>query len=218
MATILGAGVMIEGWIVLPDRPDVQRVATKWPSQSRWALAHASGNSWLLGSLDQEVTLASVGSLRVAVIGTCPVTATRLTDLITGVRTAAELDAVAQVLPGCFHLVASVGGAVRVQGSVSGIRRVFHTRIQGIPIAGDRADVLTRVSNAGTDEQALAVRVAGWWTVPPPRDERNLSPELRALSPDHYLRIDSSGTVGELRWWQPLKHGTALTVVAGTVR
>ncbi len=209
---------MIEGWIVLPDRPDVQRVATKWPSQSRWALAHASGNSWLLGSLDQEITLASVGPLRVAVIGACPVSATRLTDLVAGVRTVAELDAVARALPGCFHLVASVAGAVRVQGSVTGARRVFHTRIQGLPIAGDRADVLTRVANAGTDEQAFAVRVAGWWTVPPRLTERGLPPDLRALDPDHYLRIDSSGTVGELRWRQPLESHTALTVGAGTAR
>lgn len=209
---------MIEGWIVLPDRPDVQRVATKWPSQSRWTLAHASGNSWLLGSLDQEVTLASVGSLRVAVIGACPVTAARLTDLIASVRTVAELDAVARMLPGCFHLVASVDGAVRVQGSVTGVRRVFHTRIQGVPIAGDRADVLTRVANAGTDEQALAVRVAGWWTVPPPLTEHSLSPDMRTLDPDHYLRIDSSGTVSELRWRQPLEPDTALTVGAGTAR
>ncbi|MGH3697273.1 MAG: hypothetical protein ACRDRX_25365 [Pseudonocardiaceae bacterium] len=213
-----GGVVMIEGWIVLPDRPDVQRVAMKWPSQSRWALAHASGNSWLLGSLDQEVTLASVGPLRVAVIGACPVTATRLTDLVAGMRTVAELDVVAQALPGCFHLVASVDGAVRVQGSVTGIRRVFHTRIQGLPIAGDRADVLTRVVNAGTDEQALAVRVSGWWTVPPPLNERSLSPDLRALDPAHYLRMDSSGTVSELRLRQPLKPGIAVTVGAATAR
>ncbi|MGH4005169.1 MAG: asparagine synthase-related protein [Pseudonocardiaceae bacterium] len=211
-------GVLIEGWIVLPDRPDAQRVVTEWPSQSRWVLAHASGNLWLVGNLDQEVTLASVGSLRVALIGSCPVTATRLTDLVTRVRTMAELDAVARVLPGCFHLVASVDGVVRVQGSVTGVRRVFHTRIQRVPIAGDRADVLARMTGAGVDEQALAVRVASWWTVPPPLGERSLWRGVRALAHDHYLRIDSSGTVGERRWWQPPEPEMAVTVGAGAVR
>ncbi|MGH3816046.1 MAG: asparagine synthase-related protein [Pseudonocardiaceae bacterium] len=211
-------GVLIEGWIVLPDRPDAQRVVPEWPSQSRWVLAHASGNLWLVGNLDQEVTLASVGSLRVALIGSCPVTATRLTDLVTRVHTVAELDAVVRVLPGCFHLVASVDGVVRVQGSVTGVRQVFHTRIHRVPIAGDRADVLARMAGAGVDKQALAVRVTSWWKVPPSLGERSLWRGVRALAPDHYLRIDSSGTVGERRWWQPPEPEMALTVAAGAVR
>lgn len=195
--------MLIKGWLVLPDRPDTQRARIKWPSQSRWALAHASGNSWLVGSLDQEITLASVGPLRVAVIGSCPITAVRLTDLVARVRTVAELDTVARALPGHVHLVASANGVVRVQGSVTGIRRVFHTRIHGVPIAGDQADVLARVVSAGADTQALAVRVSGWWTVPPPSDELSLLPGMRTLAPDQYLQIDSSGTIAELRWQQP---------------
>ncbi|HKR49330.1 MAG TPA: asparagine synthase-related protein [Pseudonocardiaceae bacterium] len=210
--------VLIEGWVVLPDRPDARRVAVEWPSQSRWALVHPSGNLWLVGSLDQEVTLASVGSLRVAVIGSCPVTATRLTDLVRSVRTVAELDSVAQALPGSFHLVTSMDGVVRVQGNATGLRRVFTTRIQGIPIAGDRADVLARMAGAGVDEQVLAVRVACWSRMPLPLAQRCLWRGVRALAPDHYLRIDSSGTVSELRWWQPPEPDLALTTGASAVR
>ncbi|MGH3977107.1 MAG: hypothetical protein ACRDS9_27905, partial [Pseudonocardiaceae bacterium] len=214
---------LIEGWLVLPDRPDAQQLVSQqlvaqWPSQSRWVLAHASGNVWLIGSLDHEVTLASAGPLRVAVIGSCPVTASRLADLIARVHTVAELDAVARMLPGCFHLVASVNGVVRAQGSVIGVRRVFHTRIRGIPIAGDRADVLARVVGAGVNEQALAVRVACWSTVPPPLGARSLWRGVRALAPDHYLRIDSSGTVGELRWWRLPEPEMTLTVGTSAVR
>lgn len=207
--------MLIKGWLVLPDRPDTQRARIKWPSQSRWTLAHASGNSWLVGSLDQEVTLASVGSLRVAVIGLSPITAGRLADLVTRVRTVAELDAVARVLPGHVQLVASMNGVVRVQGSVTGIRRVFHTRIHGVPIAGDQADVLARVANAGADTQELSVHVSGWWAAPPPSDEPSRWPGMRTLAPDHYLQIDSSGTIAELRWPQPPRPDTASTAGAG---
>jgi asparagine synthase (glutamine-hydrolysing) len=82
---------------------------------------------------------------------------------------------------------------------VLGARRVFHTRIQGVPVAGDQADVLARIAGAGVDEQTLPVRAAYWWKVPPPLAEYSLWPGVRALAPDHYLRIDVSGTVGELR-------------------
>jgi asparagine synthase (glutamine-hydrolysing) len=209
---------LIEGWLVLPDRPDAQQLVTQWPSQSRWVLAHASGNVWLVGSLDHEVTLASAGSLRVAVIGSCPITASRLTDLVARVRTVAELNAVARTLPGCFHLVASVDGVVRAQGSVIGVRQVFHTRIRGVPIAGDRADVLARVAGTGVDEQALAVRVICWSKVRPPLGAGSLWRGVRALAPDHYLRIDPNGTVGELRWWQPPEPEMTSAVGVGAVR
>jgi asparagine synthase (glutamine-hydrolysing) len=123
-----------------------------------------------------------------------------LTDLVATVCTVAELDAVARALPGCFHLVASRDGVVWAQGSLTRPRGVFHTRIQGVPIAGNRADVLARVVGAGAEEQALAVRMTGWWKMPPPCDTRSLWPGLHELAPDHYLRIDSRGAVSELRW------------------
>jgi asparagine synthase (glutamine-hydrolysing) len=205
--------------MVLPDRPDARRVVAGWPLLSRSVLAHASGSPWLVGCLDRdEVIVAAVGSLRVAVIGSCPVTATRLTELVAGVRTAAELDAVARVLPGCWHLVASFDGVVRVQGSLTGLRRVFHTRIQGVPVAGDRSDVLARVAGSGIDDQVLAVRVACGPQVPPPVSEHSFWRGVRALAPDHYLRIDPDGTVGELRWWQPPQPAVGVSVGAGAVR
>ncbi|MGH3698363.1 MAG: asparagine synthase-related protein [Pseudonocardiaceae bacterium] len=206
---------MVEGWMVLLDRLDARRVVAGWPALS----LHASGSPWLVGSLDQdEFTLVSVGSLRVAVVGSCPITATRLAELVARVRTVAELDAVARVLPGCGHLVASVDGVVRAQGSVTGVRRVFHTRIDGVPVASERADLLAMVAGSGIDEQVLAVRVAGGLTVPPPVGERTLWRGVRALAPDHYLQIDPGGAVGELRWWQPPEPEMSLTVGAGAVR
>jgi asparagine synthase (glutamine-hydrolysing) len=183
--------------MVLPDRPDGRRVVEGWPSASRPVVAHASGSPWLVGSLDQdEVTVAMVGPLRAA----------------------ADLDAVARVLPGCWHLLASIDGVVRVQGSVTGVRRVFHTRIQGIPVAGDRADVLARVAGSGIDEEVLAARVACGDGVPPPLSEHSFWRGVRALAPDHYLRIEPSGPVGELRWWQPPEPRASLSVGAGAVR
>ncbi len=205
--------------MVLPDRPDARRVVAGWPSLSRWVVTHASGNPWLVGSLDQdELTLATVGSMRVAVIGSCPVSGTRLTELVAGVRTVAGLDAVARALPGCFHLVASIGGVVRVQGSLIGLRRIFHTRIEQVPVAGARADVLAMVAGSPIDDQVLAVRVACGPQVPPPLGERSFWRGVRALAPDHYLRIDPSGTVGEVPWWQPPEPQLPLTVGAGAVR
>lgn len=50
-------------------------------------------------------------------------------------RDPAELDDLALTLSGQFHLLASVDGALRVQGSAYGARRVFHTRTGGTLVA-----------------------------------------------------------------------------------
>ncbi|HET9254102.1 MAG TPA: asparagine synthase-related protein [Pseudonocardiaceae bacterium] len=203
------------GWLVLPDLPQAPRVVPGW----RCVAAHPSGRPWLVGSLDHgELSLAAVGSLRVGVIGSCPFAPTRLAELVAGVGSVTELDALAAVLPGCWHLVACLDGAVRVQGSLSGLRRVFHTQVAGIPVAGDRADVLAKMAGAGIDEQTLAVRVACGPHVPPPVGERGFWRGVHAVTPDHYVRIDPDGRAGERRWWRPPAPRLPLRAGADRVR
>jgi asparagine synthase (glutamine-hydrolysing) len=185
----------------MPDRPDTREFLARWPA--RWTMTHASGNPWLSGSLHpDEVTLATVRSSRVAVIGTCPVTATELAELIAVLRTVAELDRLARRLPGCFHLLASIDGVVAARGSLAGTRRVFHTQIASMTVAGDRADSLARLAGAGIDEQALAARVACGGRIPPPLGEHSLWRQVRALAPDQVLCIDRAGTPSQSRWWR----------------
>lgn len=95
---------------------------------------------------------------------------------------------------------------------------VFHTRIEGVPVAGAQADVLAGVAGAGIDEQALAVRVACGPKLSPPVGGLSVWRGVRALASDHYLRIDPDGTVSELRWWRPPEPELPLSVGAGAVR
>ena len=46
-----------------------------------------------------------------------------------------------------------------MQGTVTGVRRVFHARIDGAAVAADRADVLAGLLDAGLDEQRLALHL-----------------------------------------------------------
>ncbi|MDW6058873.1 hypothetical protein SAZ11_13555 [Streptomyces sp. FXJ1.4098] len=101
----------------------------------------------------------ATGPVRLVVIGFCPVTTGRLEELCRRIRTLADVDAVARGLPGSFHVVAADGATTRVQGSVTGLRQVFHTRLGEVPIAADRADALAALTGAGIDMDALATRV-----------------------------------------------------------
>ncbi|MEU5213369.1 lasso peptide isopeptide bond-forming cyclase [Streptomyces sp. NPDC020742] len=191
------------GFVVLPDEAAAAEVRAVAPWAAPRVLSHASGRPWLVGRWSpDELQVATAGPVRVAVIGVCPVTATRLSELTARVRTVADVDALAAALPGACHVAASVDGAVRVQGSVTGLRRVFHARVHGLTVAADRADVLAAMTGAGVDDTALAVRVACGGPVPPPLSELPLWTGVSVLAPDHYLVWDD-GRARPVRWWRP---------------
>lgn len=63
--------------------------------------------------------------------------------------------------------------------------------------------------------------INGWIALPDRPDAGRVVaqwPSQSRWAPDHYLRIDSSGTVSERRRWQPPEPEMALTVGAGAVR
>ncbi|MCA1193932.1 MULTISPECIES: asparagine synthase-related protein [unclassified Saccharopolyspora] len=197
------------GWVVLPDVPGLKNVVDRFPAQGRIVLRHDSGNPWLVGRFrTDDLVPVALGPVRVALLGSCPIDATRLASIVHGLRSVADLDAVLHRLPGGVHLAASVRGEVRVQGGISGLRQVFHTRIGGVPIAGDRADLLAELAGAGIDEQALALRVAVGPTGPP-LDRRTAWSGVRALPPDSYLRL-AAERAREVRWWRPPEPDVAL--------
>jgi asparagine synthase (glutamine-hydrolysing) len=138
----------------------------------------------------------------VAVIGCCPVSPTTLSAMVDRVRTVADLDRLAAGLSGSFHLVAAVNGQVRVQGSASGLRRVFHAQVERVTIAADRADVLASLTAATVDEQYLAARLA-YPYLPYPLADGCLWQGMQALADECYLLIDRSKPARVVPWWHP---------------
>ncbi|MGP4019725.1 lasso peptide isopeptide bond-forming cyclase [Saccharopolyspora sp. 5N708] len=194
---------MSAGFVVLPDTAEAQAALRKAPFQAPRVVQHFSGRPWLVGEwAPEECVLASTGPVRVVVIGVCPVTTARLRDLAARVRELSDVDVLARGLPGSFHLVAAVDDRIRVQGSASGLRQVFSARVDRVPVAGDRADVLAAMSDASVDEQVLAVRMA-CGPVPPPLGERSVWSTVSVLPADHHLIIEPAGTREVRSWWPP---------------
>ncbi|GLZ39362.1 asparagine synthase-related protein [Actinokineospora sp. NBRC 105648] len=187
----------IGGWLALPDRD----IAEVLPAT---VFTHPSGRPWLVGDLDRggadAVVAAAVGDVRLVVVGATTVTEERLRDYAAQVNSLSDVDKVARRLHGSVHVIASVGGRVRVQGSVSGVRAVSHARVGGITIAADRGDLLARMIGAGFDEIALATRLL-------PISSTALAGSIwqgvRQLPPDSWLELDRAGRDRVVRWWSP---------------
>jgi asparagine synthase (glutamine-hydrolysing) len=148
------------------------------------------------------VTTEQGGSTKLAVIGQHAVTSGQLVDAAGRIRAVADVDRLAASLVGSFHLVASVAGRVRVQGAVTGVRRVFHARIGDAAVAADRADVLAGLLDARLDEQRLALHLLEPHILYPLAGQP-VWQGLTVLPTDHYLVFDGDGRHRSVRWWTP---------------
>ncbi|MGH4020869.1 MAG: asparagine synthase-related protein [Pseudonocardiaceae bacterium] len=202
-------------FIVLPDVDKARSVASALCTQAPQLVEHVSGQPWIVGQWTaDEMTLATVGRVRVAVIGCCPITATRLSALLADVHRVADLDQPIRALPGCFHLVASVDGEVRVQGSISALRQVSYARIAGLTVAADNVQVLVSSTGAAIDDRLIAARMA-YPQLPYPLDDQCLWQGVQNLPPDCYLVLDGEGRSRVLRRWSP--PAPVLPLVEGAV-
>ncbi|MBR8641360.1 asparagine synthase [Streptomyces tuirus] len=206
------------GFVVLPDGPDTSLPDDVYPFEDPQLIPHPSGRPWVVGSWDpDEIRQAAAGPVRVVVIGFCPVTTDRLAELCRRIRTLSDVDVLARTLPGSFHLLASVSGVVRIQGSLSGLRQVFHTPFGDLTIAADRPDVLAAMTGADIDEQVLAARVVCGGKLPPPLADRSVWRGVETVAHDHCLLLEPQ-RVREMRWWTAPEPELPLTEGALHVR
>ncbi|MCB5907694.1 asparagine synthase-related protein [Streptomyces pinistramenti] len=179
---------------------------------------HASGRPWLAGSwAPEDLVVAEAGRVRVAVFGLSAITPERLAALISPVRGLPDVDRVARRLPGSAHVVASVHGQVRFQGTVTGTRCVFAACVDEVPVAADRADVLARMTGAEPDEELLAAGVThGMFFAP--LSERSWWRGVHQVAADSYLAIPGNGAARTVRWWNPPEPDVPLAQGAAQVR
>lgn len=190
-------------FVVLPDcasAAPLGQALRRWSSRQ---LRHPSGRPWLLGFWDDEAILVGqAGQTKIAVIGEHAVISGQLSAAANRAAAVADLDAFVASAVGSFHLIASVAGQARVQGTVTGFRRVFHARIGEVAVAADRADVLAALCGAELDMQRLAVHLLDSLALYPVAGEP-VWRGVHALPTTHYLVLDGANQQRTIRWWSP---------------
>ncbi|MFJ9741978.1 asparagine synthase-related protein [Streptomyces sp. NPDC101166] len=205
---------MSTGFVVLPDGCPTDPT---WVYDSPQVVTHPSGRPWLVGQWgSDEMVRAEAGSVRVVVIGHCPVTTARLTRLAGHVRSQSDVGALAGQLPGSCHLIVASPDGTSVRGAITGLRQVFHTRVDGHAVASDRPDTLALLTGAGVDEGVLATRLATGGLVPAPLGTASVWSGISAVPDDHCL-VMAEGRAREVRWWQAPEPELGLEEGAPTV-
>ena len=189
-------------FVVLPDADAARSVWTAVCARRRprQTIEHSSGRPWILGSWpDDALVTARAGSTTLVVLGQHD--RPPLGASAARVGTVDDVDGLAGTLLGSVHLLASVAGRVRVQGSVTGIRRVFSTDVGGVPIASDRADVLAALTGAALDEGRLALHLLHPHVLYPVAG-LPVWRGIDVLPGDSYLTLEPAAR-RTVRWWRP---------------
>ena len=180
-------------------------------------IPHASGRPWIVGRWsDSDIVVAAAGRRRVALLGCASVDPITLAERLRVVDTVHQLDGLIRTVPGSFHLVASIDGQVRAQGSLSTACQVFSASVAGVTVAADRPQTLASLVGRGFDEGHVALRLL---PLPPwPLDERCLWHEVQCLPVGHYLELRPDGRGRVARWWTPPPPEVPLAAAADVLR
>jgi asparagine synthase (glutamine-hydrolysing) len=199
-------------WIVvLPDCELSVAAAEQLRFSATTTIAHASGRPWIIGrTWPSTLTVGRAGTTQIAVFGCCSATVSELADLAARIKNVSDVSNSTSWLPGSFHLLASIGTTTRVQGTRSGLRRVYSARIGGIDVAASRADLLATLTEAQIDQRWLAVRLL-YPVLPYPVGDTSAWRGINVLPPDSYLRVDSTGAAWPVHWWDPPEPSLPLT-------
>ncbi|GAA2368805.1 asparagine synthase-related protein [Streptomyces cuspidosporus] len=194
------------GWqyfVALPDDEGAAAAIGRLPTDGvRILLRHRSGRPCVAGRLAEgRALVAERGDTRLAVIGHCSATPDELAAAAARVDEVTDLDRLGLAWAGSYHLVASVRGRLRVQGTASGLRRIFHARLGALTVAADRADVLAAVLDAALDPALLALRTLD--ALPHPLGDLPPWRGVSAVPPGSYLTLPADGRRPRVtRWWQ----------------
>lgn len=190
-----------EFFVVLEDRDEAARLIGCLPAAPARIVSHPSGRPWIAAVTPfSTLTHVSAGNGEIVLIGPGAVSPAEIRFAFGRRRDITDLGGLIERLPGVYHVAARIAGAVRVQGTASGVRRLFTTRVAGSTVVSDRADVLAWMIRAEVDDAALAVRLLE--PLPHPLADRSPWRGIQAVPPHEYLVL-GEGSPRLVSWWEP---------------
>lgn len=188
-----------EAFVALPDNEFGVRHAESVGLEV--LAAYPNGRPMIVGRAKPErYCLFQTKDCTLLALGTLPKTIeSDLGDQAKGLSDVCDVNSLR--VAGSFFLIVRLGNGLRIQGSLSGLRRVFWASTGEESIAGSDASLVARLIQAPVDAKAL-VR----WTVTPhmpyPLAESTPYVGVHALRSGCFLR-SSNGTAIVERYWPP---------------
>lgn len=195
-------GHLSERFVVFSGSTGEETELGHLPFTPTLVVRHASGRPLIaVRTAASTVTTIRAGARALVLVGPGEVDRRQLEHLLADCASIEEVTPLIAGLPGVFHAVATDGVQVRVQGTVTGHRRIYHAVWRGSAVASDRAEVLARLTAAPLDTTAVALRMLE--PLPHPLADRVPWRGVHALPPDSFLLLGGGPSTAQVRWWHP---------------
>ncbi|MFF1822874.1 asparagine synthase-related protein [Kribbella sp. NPDC058245] len=191
-------------FLILPDHATASRLAESldWPADAQVHSHPGSGRPWLVGQLPAKALTVHRGRNRCLVTVGVTEAPADVQGELDRLSTPAAADALARRFPGDRHVLLSMDGLVRAQGTLSSTRQLFVVRYDGIDIAADDPEPLIQLTGATVDDDAIPLRLLAPWT-PWPFIDQPLWRGIATVPMGERLDWDRSGQARRTRWWSP---------------
>ena len=185
---------------ILPDGPGAGSTARSFICRRR--IDHPSGRPWVVGDWGtDEVAVVQAGNRKLLLFGKFRPRDAVTPTMLARLRTLSDVDALAGRLPGLFHLLVSIDGCTRAQGSVVGAHQIFTANLGGMTVAASGVAPLLRLVAAPLDETVLAAQLLVPGGAPWPVAQRPVRRGIEPLLAGCWLEIDAAGRSRQIRWW-----------------
>lgn len=190
--------------LVLPDAP-VDPLKKQRINGSGLTLmnTHASGRPWIYSDEDAGPSiLARTRDLAIAAFGHSSLTRESLGQMAQHASRVEHLDEIAHRLHGpVFFVAADASGGLRAQGSATGTRASFWTRLGDSTFISDEQHILRTLADPRINMQELTLRISDA-ELTHPFSEGILWERLHAVPPGSWLGVDEGQRVRLHRWWK----------------
>lgn len=192
----------VDAFVVLMDHDGRDAVAGL-PFPAERLLCYRSGWPCVVARLrSARATVVREGDRALLVIGPGPLSAgeqERVSSWLRGRST--DSSAVVARLPGVHHTVALLDDEVHVQGTASGLRRLYSAGTGSATLVSDRADVLAVLTGAEVSDAALVLRLVE--PVYHPMRDTSMWHGVRAVPPGSRLEPTRAGAPRVVPYWTP---------------
>lgn len=153
----------------------------------------------------ESVLTAAYCDVEVIIIGRTDATSDSLRSKLSSIRRLCDFDLLVQQIRGSYYLIGRIGKDLRVQGTISGLRRVFFSQQGRSLVIGSRESQLARLLGSTVEMSSVLARIA--CDLPPSVLSANSSwTGIECVSPGYYLRIGADGHRAVQRWWSTPDH------------
>lgn len=195
-------GGMMDCFVVLPDTAAGDCAAWRVPFTTTDIFRYPSGRPWIMlrRGLGHATEIKINEDLAVVLVGPSQIERQVLQLISRRMAKTVRINEVVKLIPGIFHVLVRYKNSIRLQGTASGVRRVYFSTLSGAVVSSDRGEVLAKMTNASLKHDNLAVRLLE--PVPHPLGDSPLWEGIHQIPAGQCLELRGNQMTMR-KWWQP---------------